>query len=176
MPTQRLINAYVLCGGQSRRMGQDKANLTHRGSSYVDHIAQTLAPLFNAVYAVGKDSQQINTRLPIINDLDNDHHPLWGIASAMSHSQYSDVFIIPCDIIQIQEKAVRTLLNENRACYAISQTQEQPLLGLYPVDWFQHTVKHAEQNKSVYKWSTKAARIPIDASNLTNVNHPWEAP
>ena len=26
MPTQRLMNAYVLCGGQSRRMGQDKAN------------------------------------------------------------------------------------------------------------------------------------------------------
>ena len=176
MSAQSLMNAYVLCGGQSRRMGQCKANLIHKGNSYVDHIAQTLTPLFNEVYAVGKDSQQIQTRLPTLKDLDSDHHPLWGIASAMSHSQYRFVFIIPCDLIQIQEKGVRKLLKEHRACYAISQTQEQPLLGIYPVDWFQHTVKYAEQNKSVYKWSTKAARITIDASNLTNVNHPWEAP
>ena len=176
MSSNSVLNAYVLCGGQSRRMGQSKSNLMHFGSSFVDHIAQTAGPHFNAVIAVGKENQQINTRLPVITDQDSNHHPLWGIARAMTHSPYKFVFIIPCDLIQIQATGIQTLLRAQRPCYATAKHHSQPLLGVYPVDWLEHTVRCAEQNKSVHRWSTNASRISIKSSNLTNINHPWETP
>ena len=176
MSIPRLINAYILCGGQSRRMGQSKSNMIHQGHSFVDHIARQIRSLFQEVYAVGKEGQQLHSSCPVLFDGTIEHHPLWGVARAMNHSEYDHVFIIPCDLIQITRLGTLSLLEHSWPCFATSEQNSQPLLGIYPCDWLHQTVSDAKTGQSVYKWSKSAHRCMVSPSNLTNINHPWEYP
>ena len=40
----------ILSGGQSRRMGRDKAGLSLAGQSFLDRMTKELSPLFDGIY------------------------------------------------------------------------------------------------------------------------------
>ncbi|MBK6591114.1 MAG: NTP transferase domain-containing protein [Acidobacteria bacterium] len=65
-----LIDGFVLAGGQSRRMGQDKAALLVGGRTLIDRAAGAMFSIANTVYLVGNSNDAI-TSLPIIQD-----HPI----------------------------------------------------------------------------------------------------
>ncbi|MBK6722775.1 MAG: NTP transferase domain-containing protein [Acidobacteria bacterium] len=67
-----LIDGFVLAGGQSRRMGQNKATLLLGGRSLIDRASEALFPIANTVHAVGNITGEV-TSLPIIQD-----HPTKG--------------------------------------------------------------------------------------------------
>ena len=59
-----LIDGFVLAGGQSRRMGQDKAALLLGGRTLIDRAAGAMFSIANTVYLVGNSNDAI-TSLPI---------------------------------------------------------------------------------------------------------------
>ena len=78
-----LIDGFVLAGGQSRRMGQDKAALLLGGRTLIDRAAGAMFSIANTVYLVGNSNDAINS-LPIIQD-----HPIMGDA-AICHWRTDD--------------------------------------------------------------------------------------
>lgn len=174
--TSFAMNAYILCGGASKRMGESKCNVQYGSVSYVQRIGQVLAPHFSTIYAVGKEGQEINTSFQVLRDSEKKHHPLWGVVAAMSHSNSPFVFIVACDLIFLSAKGIESLLGANAPCYAISSNGQQPLLGVYPIKWLRHTITCAENNQSVFNWAKDTRRIQVENQNLLNVNYPWERP
>lgn len=176
MASSYMVNAYILCGGESRRMGRNKANIHIKGRSFVDHIAHELAEHFDNIYAVTKTTHTIETDCPLIFDSALANHPLWGVAAGMQHSPHDHIFIVPCDLIKITAADIQVILDSQWPCFASGGLHSQPLLGVYPCSWLENTVNCAETGKSVYKWSGAAKPCPIPSSNLLNVNYPWECP
>lgn len=114
----RKIFGLVLAGGQSRRMGQDKALIEHDGESQLARTARILGQQVDDVY-VSARSSQINdaerARFPLIVDRFADMGPVAGILSAMLEHPDVDWLIVACDMPGIDTPTIANLL-ANREC------------------------------------------------------------
>ncbi len=71
------LSGFVLAGGRSTRMGQDKALLNWHGRPLLDHMVGLLRTVANPVHVVGRDP--LPDRLPGLG-------PLSGIATGLETS------------------------------------------------------------------------------------------
>jgi len=93
--------AVILAGGESRRMGQDKAQLEFRGTSLLNHAIANLSPLFDEIV--------LSMREPLCNDLSQrnivqvmdageERGPMMGIVAAMAQMRTDWVFVAAVDM------------------------------------------------------------------------------
>ena len=81
------MNAYLLAGGRSRRMGRPKADLPFGGSTFARIVIDAARPVFSNVYAV-----QIPGGAPLagVETIDEPAHddaaPIFGVARAIEHA------------------------------------------------------------------------------------------
>ena len=66
------IDAFILAGGASRRMGTDKSQLRIDTQTFTERIAQTLHLVTDSVTIVGRTLD--NSVLPTVPDV----YPQWG--------------------------------------------------------------------------------------------------
>ncbi|MEQ1607342.1 MAG: molybdenum cofactor guanylyltransferase [Pyrinomonadaceae bacterium] len=143
-----MIDGFVLAGGQSRRMGQNKTALLLGGKTLIDRAADALFPVANTVYAVGNLTHQI-TSLPIIQD-----HPIMGdtrgaivgLYTALVNAKTEWVAVLACDLPFVTGELMTRMVDILRHCLdsemnhidAIFAEQpdgrNQPLCGLYQRD------------------------------------------
>jgi molybdopterin-guanine dinucleotide biosynthesis protein A len=83
------LSGFVLAGGKSRRMGQDKAMLHFRNHSLLDHMVQLLSTVANPVRVVGRG---------ILPDQIPDCGPLGGILTALDASESAMNLIVAVDL------------------------------------------------------------------------------
>jgi molybdopterin-guanine dinucleotide biosynthesis protein A len=89
---------FVLVGGNSSRMGHDKASLPYRGKTLVEHVAVAVAEAAGSVTLVGAPERYPNSILPRIADSRSGSGPLAGIHSALSASRAAWNLIVACDM------------------------------------------------------------------------------
>lgn len=80
------LGAYVLAGGRSTRMGQDKALLPLAGRPLVEHAVSKLRHLTDEVYILA-DRRELAAFAPIVPDLRQGCGPLGGFETALSHTR-----------------------------------------------------------------------------------------
>ena len=137
------MTGVVLCGGQSTRMGTDKGLLVHQSITWAQRAADKLAQLNLPVVLSINEQQQIayassfDTALLITDNKDLlIGGPLRGIVSV--HLQYptEDLFVLACDMIDMNKKVLENLYNhykQNSAeafVFTYEQTPE-PLCAIY---------------------------------------------
>jgi len=180
----------VLAGGNSSRMGQDKALLPFNGTTLAQHIYQLLKHQLKDVWI----SRQKDQELPfsadqIIYDQSKDKGPLSGISAtlkaALKTDKYNGMLIVPVDMPRLQDKTLLPLLQEGRrmqrpVCYG------EQFMPLYlPVrsdilDFIKQQLKDPDARKSVASvfFAFEGAQLaePHDNS-LTNTNTiaEWQA-
>ncbi len=117
-------SSIILCGGQSRRMGQDKGSMIIQGKPMIKYVLATLNDEINEAVIVlnnqkriDKYSQFINQkdysyRIKFVEDNIKDKGPLSGIQTGLENikSQYAMVF--PCDSPYITKNTIKTLYNK----------------------------------------------------------------
>lgn len=112
-----VVKALVLAGGQSRRMGSDKALLMRDGRSQLQRAVELLHESIDDVYvSVRKDqtTEPERGRFPQIVDAYEDMGPLAGILSAMDADPAATWFVVACDLPNINRKTIRALLDGRR--------------------------------------------------------------
>ena len=108
------IYGLILAGGESRRMGQDKALLLRDGKSQLAHIAALLEDMTDRVFVSTRSEQQgevERSRFAQIVDRYKDIGPIAGILSAMDEYPEVDWLIVACDLPNIDTATLRYLLN-----------------------------------------------------------------
>ena len=141
----KLIEGFVLAGGQSRRMGHSKPTLLLGGKTLLDRAAKTLSRIADPIYAVGNLSADV-TSLPIIRDElvgANNRGAIIGLYTALFHAKTEWAAILACDLPFINEELLIRLVSiveqfagspDNNANAIFAEQPDgriQPLFGLF---------------------------------------------
>lgn len=94
----RDYSVVILSGGQSRRMGQDKARLKIGSRRFVDIICQEFGDTHKVMLSVRSAKDFPEFDLPHITDRYPGCGPMSGLHSALAASLTPWVFVIPCDM------------------------------------------------------------------------------
>src|SRR5262245_57274220 len=89
MSTPVQVASFILAGGQSKRMGCDKALLDWGGVTLLDHMRQLLLTTFDSVSVVGRG--EIPDRISGLG-------PIGGIATALHYTSTTNNVIVGVDL------------------------------------------------------------------------------
>jgi molybdenum cofactor guanylyltransferase len=129
------IEAFILAGGASRRMGTDKSQLLIERQTFTERIAETLLAITDSVTVVGRES---HPTLPSIPDVYPQWGALGGLHAALAACKREWAIIVACDLPFVTAELL-TFLAEMRLDHeAVVPIQPdgrpQPLCALYRVD------------------------------------------
>lgn len=126
--------AIVLAGGNSTRMGQDKANLPLHGRTLLQHVAEAMRPIFPAVI-VSVRAPRPEIDLPQVCDDPAHSGPLAGLAAGLSRAATPWVFAVACDMPFISPALIECLARQRtddvQAVVPVVHGQPQPLAAFY---------------------------------------------
>ena len=107
------LYGLVLAGGESRRMGRDKAGLRRGGQSQLAYVVSVLDPLLDRVFVSTRAEQQgekERSRFDQIVDRYQDMGPVAGILSAMDEYPEADWLVVACDLPNIDAATISYLI------------------------------------------------------------------
>jgi len=103
MSTRPGLTGFILAGGKSARMGQDKALLDWHGRTLLDHMTNLISVVAEKVHVVGRDP--LPDRLQGLG-------PLSGIATALETSATDANLVVAVDLPSLTEEFLRYLKSE----------------------------------------------------------------
>ncbi len=100
-----MISCIVLAGGQSKRMGKDKAFLEIKGKSFLKNVLESVSQYCFQIVIVGnkekdlylREARGISSEVEFKKDIYPYEGPLNGIISALDSIKGDIVFIATCD-------------------------------------------------------------------------------
>lgn len=133
---------FVLAGGQSSRMGQDKALLPWKGSTLIESVAREVFSAAGNVTLIGSPERYGNLgypmRFPVISDKIPGFGPLGGLYTALSVTTAEWNVLVACDMPAVTSQLLEELLSAaetSRADALVPQTPGglEPLCAVYNV-------------------------------------------
>jgi molybdopterin-guanine dinucleotide biosynthesis protein A len=105
------ISVAVLAGGQSSRMGQDKAWLPVGGRPVVERVVERVAPLSDDVLLIANVHAPYG-RLParLVGDVYPGKGSLGGIYTALQAARYDHCLVVACDMPFLDAGLLRYLI------------------------------------------------------------------
>jgi len=169
---------YILCGGDSRRMGQDKALLEINGRSLLEFWMVRTAPLFDEVVLLsGSTRYSVSNRQ--LQDEMKDTGPLAGVLAAMKDKKGTDddFAIVAVDLPNLGNSTLQRLsadtLSHHLAMVAAHGKELQPLAGIYQRSLSADLETYLEGGRrSVAGFidGINPGRIGVEKEELMNIN------
>ncbi len=137
--THSQVSGFVLAGGKSTRMGQDKAALTLNGRTLLEHALAAVRQVCRDVAILGR-YERYGALAPTYEDVYPGCGPLGGIHSALSHSQTQFNLVIGVDTPFLAPEFLAYLAERAVASGMVVTTPEiedytQPLCTVYSLDF-----------------------------------------
>ena len=188
MATKIALQAVVLSGGASRRMGRDKALLPHAtGGTWLEHITGLLNSLDLPVLVltIHPSHEQLlltHQGISVQRDATPGAGPLHAIAPVFPADQQQALLIAPVDMPELQADGLQQLISSwqqqpTAAAVAYDGKRLQPLLGIYPGGSKQRHSMLETLAAGHNSWMAWLDQIPYRAvslppGQLRNCNHP----
>ena len=155
------LQAFILAGGQSRRMGRDKSQLLLENQTFTDRIAETLLQITDSVTLVG--SRQTNSRYAVAKDVYTEWGALGGLHAALAACRGEWAIVVACDLPFVTAELFNYLASLRDGHEAVVPLQPdgrpQPLSSLYRIEpCLQRATELIEAGK----------RRPLDLLELVN--------
>lgn len=190
MPSVPPLKGLILAGGESRRMGTDKAALQFAGKTLLDRAVSIMAPLVDSVFVSGRAEQRLQAGRAsyafIADSLGPEiRGPAAGILSA--HRCYPDAawLIMAVDMPLVTAAVLKRLIRERSPDHAATawhsevRNAPEPLCAVYEpatLVGFLHQVK-AGGDFSPQRWlNTQSVKLleGADSKFLAGANTPQE--
>jgi molybdopterin-guanine dinucleotide biosynthesis protein A len=105
------LAALVLCGGQSRRMGRDKAGLVLGASTLLERAVATVRALTpDVLLACGPRPRYAELGVPLVLDRRADAGPLAGLEAGLSAASADLVLVLACDMPHADRETLAALV------------------------------------------------------------------
>lgn len=131
------ISIFILAGGKSSRMMQDKGLMLFREKPLVKHIVDTLSSSKSKTNIIANNDGYKSFGLSVFEDKIKDKGPIGGLYTALTHSNTSHVLLVSCDMPMITIASINKLLNsvqDNYISIASIDGRLNPLLAVYPTN------------------------------------------
>ncbi|MBW4471972.1 MAG: molybdenum cofactor guanylyltransferase [Stenomitos rutilans HA7619-LM2] len=185
------LAAIVLAGGQSRRMGQDKALLLIEGVPLLRRVCEVALQCTPIVSVITFRPEQYRAIVPpscrllqerAVTDATEPHGPLLGFAQALETVQPEWVLLLACDMPHLSGEVLQQWAKElekpDTAIALLPRSQKgwEPLCGFYRTSCLASLqTAIARGDRSFQHWLSQAAvkELPLDnAQMLFNCNTP----
>ena len=130
------VEGFILVGGASQRMGQDKAQLRLGSETLLERIAAQLSAATSSVTLVGRPQTYQQHPLPNIRDIHEKWGALGGIHAALSAAKTDWIIVIACDLPFVTSglfKKLKSFADESADSIVPIQPdgRAQPVCALY---------------------------------------------
>lgn len=89
----------VQAGGESKRMGQDKALLPFLGKRLIERVIDRVSPLADELIVISNSPEKFSfLDVPVIPDLVRGRGALGGLLTALSAAHHPAVVLVACDM------------------------------------------------------------------------------
>lgn len=129
------LEVFVLCGGKSSRMGQDKGLIHLQGKPMVQHILDKLKQTNLPITLVTPDQRYNKFGYPLVADHFPENGPMGGLYTSLIHSNAKSILILGCDMPFLSLDAIEYLIEKSCPNYitvAEVNGRINPLFGIYP--------------------------------------------
>ena len=121
---ENIKSCIILCGGQSKRMGQDKGSMIIQNKPMIKHILDTLNHQINEAIIVLNDKKRIDKYSDFVNFNDYNYKitfcedeiknkgPLLGIMTGLKKITSNNALILPCDSPYVSKEYIKTMFSE----------------------------------------------------------------
>jgi molybdopterin-guanine dinucleotide biosynthesis protein A len=132
----------VLCGGQSKRMGQPKAWLQFAGETMLGRVVRLLGEVVDPIVVVAAPDQDVPP-LPagvgVVRDDEKGRGPLQGLAAGLAalRGRADAAYLSSCDVPFLRPAFVRRLLDllgDAAVCVPRVGDYHHPLAAVYRLD------------------------------------------
>jgi len=181
------VTGVILAGGQSSRMGSNKALLPYRGGRFIESIYRQLSGHFEELMLVTNTPEQyafLGCRMA--RDLHPGMGALAGLHAGLYHSRTPHIFAVACDMPYLNDTLIRALLaRRHQADVVIPESGDglEPLHAVYGagclpameqalLDGRRRIVSFFPQVRVHTFTSDHVATIDRDFSSFSNINTP----
>lgn len=142
------IGCAILAGGKNRRMGgRDKAFIRIEGIPIIERIVMAVTPIFDEIIVISNNPGAYSNYSDLMVSPDNipGKGPLGGLYTALSLTHSDAVFVIACDMPDVETTMMRSLCDFYRRSHGqavVPRHQSQtltnglrtlePLFAIYP--------------------------------------------
>jgi molybdopterin-guanine dinucleotide biosynthesis protein A len=131
------LSAVILAGGESRRMGRDKAWLEKDGLPLLACAVATVRELgVEEIYISGREAVDYSAlRLPVLHDLQPGLGPLGGIERALRETAAPLLLVLAVDLAQMTSACLKSLVSHcDDLTGAVPKLNGdlEPLAAIYP--------------------------------------------
>lgn len=108
------VTGVILAGGQSKRMGSNKAFIEVRGLPIIERTVALFNKIFNDVIIAANDVETYcGLDALIVTDVYKDAATLGGIYTGLFHSQTPYSFVVACDMPFLDADTIKRTLKLN---------------------------------------------------------------
>lgn len=190
-----MIAGLVLAGGESRRMGHDKALISIHGKPAFYHTAELLNNFCETVFVSCRENQDLMSNLVeqptwLKEVFDHQEHadkgPLTGLLSCMAqlgmdqnetlagNTSFDGLLVLGCDYRNITEETLARLVavgqTQNRICCYQNHITGfiEPLVAYYPAEILLQIPEFAKENSSLRQFveAHNPCILPTDIQTL----------
>lgn len=178
---------FVLCGGQSRRMGRDKALLPFRGITLVEHMARLLEDVAGSATLVGAPERYGHLGWPVLADEQafekGDRGPLAGLVTLLRATEADLNVVVACDMPGLSRGFVLQMLEAARldpgcdAVVPLTTNGLNPLSAVYRRSALEALASALGEGRLKVRDALKRLKIreiAAEPETLANVNTPQE--
>ena len=129
------IEAFILAGGKSSRMGKDKGLIPIFGKPMVKHLLDKIEDLGIEASIISSNPEYQIFKKPVYQDVVPNIGPLGGLLTSLSFAKKRKILILSCDTPLIPIIALQKLLEntqEAEICITEAEGNLNPLFGIYP--------------------------------------------
>lgn len=185
---KRKVAGAVLCGGKSRRMGQDKASLRMRpGVSQLDYLLGVLEPFCERrLVCLGPDGaadRDLPSDVMGVRDVEDCEGPMAGVLAALRAAEGLPVLAVACDMPLIEGAALVQILNRRDSeklatAFVSADGMAEPMFCIYEnacLGQLEGLAKEGMYSLRRFLSRVDIERVaPAEGLFLANVNEPAE--
>ena len=174
-----MLKALILAGGESRRMGADKALARYHGAPQFEYLFDLIHPLVDAVFISVHPDRILKTSLPVLVDKFFDAGPYGAIMTAFDLDPHCAWITVPCDMPDFDRFLLAELIYGRNTemlatCFQDPSTEmPEPLLALWESKSYPVLKKYYSDHGSLRRLlSTEAVNIlqPLYPHKLMDVD------
>jgi len=129
-----MVTGIILAGGQSSRMGTDKALLEFNGKKLIEYSIDVLTKVTDEVIVIGNTRTYDFPGLKTYKDLRYGYGPLGGIYTGLFYSNSASNLILGCDTPFVNADLLKYLLTQSNSYEAVMPLHKkryEPLCAYY---------------------------------------------